>query len=403
VIVRIVARTLLAAVLLQISCTAGISSPSERATFDVVAKRVRSEYYGYESRRTEIDTRLERYRAMVSDNTSEFDLYFRILTPMLDEFGESHNFAEPPAGANKDAVPQQREDASIAAIPAEEIVAGLGLSVGWVSHRGEADYVFDVRRGSGADIAGVEPGSHVKRLQVSSTATGGRAELDAVLSNGVPHSYRFDFPPMNVEAARSAYDLPSGYRVIRFDTFNRENVEWFRQQLGESKRGAIIDLRRNSGGRVVSTNQMLSSLLPARSIIGEAIEDGRRTLERTDRWGSTFHLPLAVLIGPETRSSAEVFAAALQYHRRAILLGKTTAGEVMTSRTFGLPDGGALTLAVSDFVGPDGQRIERLGVRPDTDLLLTLADIRSGRDVILEAAVAALSQPSPQERSNPSG
>jgi carboxyl-terminal processing protease len=97
-----------------------------------------------------------------------------------------------------------------------------------------------------------------------------------------------------------------------------------------------------------------------------------------------------VLVGPESASSAEVFAAALQHHRRAILVGKTTAGSVMTSRLFSLPDGGTLSLAVSEFVAPDGRRLEGVGVRPDVDAISTLAAVRAGRDILLEAAIAAL-------------
>lgn len=394
-----IARTLITALLvvfasqaLGAACTDTVSPPTPRRTFDVVERTVRAEYYGYETRKAELDELFERYRELTGPTTSEFDLYFRILSPMLDELGDSHNFAQPPVhvGAQSALQPQVTNS-----LPAADLSAGLGLSIGWVSHRGEPDYVFDVRRGSGAELAGIEPGSLVKRFQVWPTPTGGRAELAAIRPNGALHTYRFDFPAIRADPPRAAYDLPSGYRVIRFDEFNRESVEWFRKQLRQAPRGAIIDLRGNRGGLERSTTSMLGELLPANSIIGRSIENERTRMRQTTQWGASYRQPVAVLVGPESQSAAEVFAAALQHHGRAILVGKTTAGAVMTSRIYPLPDGGVLSLAVSDFVGPNGQRIEGAGVNPDVDAISTLSAVRAGRDLILEAAVAALSRAQP--------
>lgn len=371
------------------SCAPAVTPPTPESTFAAVENKIRSKYYGYESRTQEIEAIISKYRSQVGANTTSFDLYFSILTPMLDSLGESHNFASPP-GASEGASTQGPRPPVPAATSAANLQAGLGLSIGWLSRPDEADYVFDVRRGSGADLAGVEPGLRVERLKISPTDRGGRAELETTGADGAARTYRFEFSPMKADAPREAFDVPAGYRVIRFDEFNRENVEWFREQLHNAPRGAIIDLRHNAGGTERSTRWMLGELLPASSLIGTDLKHGRRSVRRTTRWGASYRQPLAVLVGPESASSAEVFAAALQHHRRAILVGKTTAGSVMTSRLFSLPDGGTLSLAVSEFVAPDGRRLEGVGVRPDVDAISILAAVRAGRDILLEAAIAAL-------------
>ena len=100
--------------------------------------------------------------------------------------------------------------------------------------------------------------------------------------------------------------------------------------------------------------------------------------------------PLVVLIGPASASAAEVTAAALRNHRRALLVGGESAGAVLLSQAYPLPDGGKVTVAIADVLTPDGRRLEGVGVSPDLPVAQTLAAVRADRDLPLEAAEKAL-------------
>ena len=80
----------------------------------------------------------------------------------------------------------------------------------------------------------------------------------------------------------------------------------------------------------------------------------------------------------------------LQDHGRAKVIGRKSAGAVLGSWFYSLPDGGELQLSRLDYVAPKGRRIEGAGVEPDIEVKRTLAEVRAGRDVDLEAAVRLL-------------
>ena len=80
--------------------------------------------------------------------------------------------------------------------------------------------------------------------------------------------------------------------------------------------------------------------------------------------------------------AAEIFAAVLQEHGRAAIVGRKTAGAVLASWYHGLPDGGELQLSRQDYVTPKGRRLENEGVEPDVKVERTLADLRAGHGVL---------------------
>ena len=91
-----------------------------------------------------------------------------------------------------------------------------------------------------------------------------------------------------------------------------------------------------------------------------------------------------------TVKAAEIFAAVLQDHGRATVVGRQSAGAVLASWFYGLPGGGELQLSREDYVAPKGRRIEGVGVAPDIVVERTLEDMRLGRDRDLELALDVL-------------
>jgi carboxyl-terminal processing protease len=80
----------------------------------------------------------------------------------------------------------------------------------------------------------------------------------------------------------------------------------------------------------------------------------------------------------------------LQDHGRATVIGRPTAGAVLASWFYELPDGGQLQLSREDYLAPKGRRLEGRGLEPDVAVSRTLADLRAGRDRDLEEAVSRL-------------
>jgi carboxyl-terminal processing protease len=98
-----------------------------------------------------------------------------------------------------------------------------------------------------------------------------------------------------------------------------------------------------------------------------------------------------VLIGPYTNSAAEITAEVLKFHRRACVVGQKTAGNVLTARTFALPDGGQIEIPVKNYLAPSGRSLEGVGVVPD--IVLTAEEITKSSktgDPELDRALDAL-------------
>lgn len=162
--------------------------------------------------------------------------------------------------------------------------------------------------------------------------------------------------------------LETGHVILRFDRFDAASVRWLRAQLKDhaGAPGIVLDLRSNRGGLIRSAQQAVGLFFVDPVPMGWVVSrSGRRWLERSR--GGRFHttIPAAVLIGPGSHSSAEVFAYVLRHHGRAVLIGAQTAGEVLGARRHRLPDGGSLFVSETDFQRLEGGRLEGEGVVPD--------------------------------------
>ena len=97
--------------------------------------------------------------------------------------------------------------------------------------------------------------------------------------------------------------------------------------------------------------------------------------------------PLVASIDQGTRSSMEIIVYSLQ-QAGVPLIGSTTAGAVLTARSFLLGDQSLMLLAIND-VRLDGRRLEGVGVAPD---IAVPFDIRyaDGADPQFDRAVLEL-------------
>lgn len=78
-------------------------------------------------------------------------------------------------------------------------------------------------------------------------------------------------------------------------------------------------------------------------------------------------VPVAVLVDKGTASGAEIVAAALQDHRRALIVGRPTygRGNIQTVRPLNATEGVKMTTAL--WVTPNGKPIHAIGITPDIE------------------------------------
>lgn len=161
----------------------------------------------------------------------------------------------------------------------------------------------------------------------------------------------------------------------------------------------MLDLRYCPGGLLSSgvavTDLFLGGESEIVSVRGRS-GDGESTLAKDgDAWEQ---LPLTLLVGPYTASSAEIMAAALGEHDRARLVGAPTMGKGTVETVHELGEGWGLKLSVSRFYSPNGEARHGNGVQPDLPIPpetdkphRKLADVSVEGDPTLAAAVGLAS------------
>jgi carboxyl-terminal processing protease len=266
-----------------------------------------------------------------------------------------------------------------------------------------------VRRGDvlrsidGVALSGLELHAITRRLwgEAGSKVALGIARPDSAALTTVL-VVRADMPYPPVSVTRIDGDL-AVVRVPPFQVHTLQQVadalgaEWARKPF----KGLLIDLRHNSGGLLESSIGLAAMFLQPQDIvvstsgrIRQANQVYRAAPADYLRHGdadplkdlpAAFRtLPLVVLVDESTASGAEISAAALRDHERAILVGHITYGRGSIQTIMPLASGAAMKLTTAYYTTPSGRQLNGSGLQPD------VAVAGDDEAQALQAAVAAL-------------
>jgi carboxyl-terminal processing protease len=212
--------------------------------------------------------------------------------------------------------------------------------------------------------------------------------------------------PIDVSAARAEIKikdvtwqmLPGADALaqIAIHEFGNQAAAQLGEALQEARRqnvrGLIVDVRGNPGGLKDQAIAVTSEFLDRGSVFILRDRQGKETKVPVQPGGTATAIPLVVLIDGGTASSAEIFASALQDHGRGKLVGTRTFGTGTVLRPFVLSDGGALMLAVAEWLTPNGREIWHKGIQPDVEVSLAPNAIVVQPEPETEMTSAALKQ-----------
>ena len=159
--------------------------------------------------------------------------------------------------------------------------------------------------------------------------------------------------------------------IIRIMSFSERTATDLRDALAGFKRqiewsGVVLDLRNNPGGLLDQAIEVADEFIDAGEIATTRTRDARATQRFSAKTGDSAEgRPLIVLINKGSASASEIVAAALQDHRRAILLGTASFGKGTVQTIIPLADQGAIRLTTGRHLRPSGSEIDKVGVTPD--------------------------------------
>jgi carboxyl-terminal processing protease len=78
---------------------------------------------------------------------------------------------------------------------------------------------------------------------------------------------------------------------------------------------------------------------------------------------------MAVLVNGGTASASEIVAAALQDHKRAVIIGSTSFGKGSVQTVIPFKDGSGIKYTVARYYTPGNKSIQGRGVIPDIEVV----------------------------------
>ena len=264
---------------------------------------------------------------------------------------------------------------------------GLGLTV---TMEDGAVKVIAASRETPADRAGIKSGDFITHID-GRLFYGGTLDEAVDRMRGAPGtSVRLTVVrpgrdrPFDVSITRAVIDIPAVRSEVRdrvgiltVTTFNRNTTEAtqramteIERQLGGPPLGYILDLRSNPGG-LLDQAVGLSDLFLER---GEVVSQRGRRRTDIERYyarpgDAAKGVPIIVLVDAGSASAAEIVAAALQDHRRAIVMGERTFGKGSVQTLIPLGRGAtALRLTTARYYTPSGRSVQEGGITPDIEV-----------------------------------
>src|SRR5919202_1886526 len=278
---------------------------------------------------------------------------------------------------------------------ADSSYAGIGVRL-----KGAQRTITEVYAGGPAERAGLLPGDAV--LEVNSTSVeqmtagdtsdlirgpaGSPVEL-VVRRHGAAS-------PIRVSLSRQSIAVDFVRERLLDDAIGYVSLRGFPPDaVADTFEHDLADLQaQGARGRVRVGARLLSHFLPAGARLYQEIDRAGELDTPTAVESERYALPLVVLVNEATASMAEIFAAALQEHGAATVVGATTAGDVARAQMHPLPDGSALMVTEMEVRAPSGKVLNKVGVAPDEVVAVDPAAALPGVDPVLDRAVSLLRQ-----------
>ena len=263
---------------------------------------------------------------------------------------------------------------------------GVGVEV---SMEGDAVKVVTPIDASPAARAGIVPGDMIVAIDGAPvqglTLNQAVEKLRGPLNSAVRLKIMREARPIELTLVREQIRVRVNYRAeddvgyIRVGQFNENTTESLTKALGDLTaqipadrlKGYVLDLRNNPGGLLDQAISVTDLFLESGEIVSTR---GRRSAENqrfTARAGDLARgKPLVVLVNRGSAAASEIVAGALQFHKRATVVGTRTFGRGSIQTMIPLGGGnGVLRLTTAVMFTPAGTAIEGGGVTPDVEVL----------------------------------
>ncbi|MCL2305294.1 MAG: S41 family peptidase [Planctomycetaceae bacterium] len=266
---------------------------------------------------------------------------------------------------------------------------GIGIDIDTSDPKSDVLTIAKVHPNSPAMQAGLQDGDSIFAVNGTLTAglgidraadllqgeDGTAVVLQTKTSFGKHREIRIIRREIEIVSVEDVHLIDGKIGYIRINCFQASTTREMKNALETLRRqgmqSLILDLRGNPGG-LLSVAVEVANLFLDRGIIVRTQDRSSQseTIRRAEVSG-TNSVPLYVLIDEESASASELFAEAIQEHKRGVLIGTQSYGKGTVQILCRLPDNkvntqvAGLKLTVERFYSPSGVSCCNVGVRPD--------------------------------------
>jgi len=199
---------------------------------------------------------------------------------------------------------------------------------------------------------------------------------------------------------------------LRTFEVDKNVIDSMMKEIGSRKK-LILDLRGNAGGFVTTEMYLTGRFFEKDVLVGTEVgRDSSKPRTASGSGDKAYKGELVVLIDSESASASEVFSRTIQIEKRGKILGDTSAGAVMTSVGYAITTPlygfrletqqpyqiSFMSVSIGDLVMSDGNRLEGVGVSPDTPVGPTPLALLNKTDPVLAFATEVLGAPITAEK-----
>ena len=259
----------------------------------------------------------------------------------------------------------------------------VGIGVSYFDNNG----TFIIERvfiGSPAEKAGVLPGDIIKNVDGVSTVGLTSDDLVDRVRGAENSVVTIDFQRgeeivtlsitrgvIKNTAFGKMIDKDTAYlEIYQFGEDTGSEVEQYMQVFKDGKaKDIIIDLRDNGGG-YLSTFEEIGSMFVAKDgvLIQQEVYSGEKLVSKSRGNIIVDFDKIIILVNENSASASEVLTAAIKENREATIIGVTTYGKGTVQQQHAFSDGSALKYTVAEWLTPNGNHINGVGINPDVEV-----------------------------------
>lgn len=148
----------------------------------------------------------------------------------------------------------------------------------------------------------------------------------------------------------------TGFEVEQYMNLFKEN----------NAKDIIIDLRDNGGGYLSALEEIGSMFVPKDGVlIQQEVYSGDKIFSKSTGNIIVDFEEIIIIVNENSASASEVLTAAIKENNGATILGVTTYGKGTVQQQHAFSDGSALKYTVAEWLTPNGNHINGVGITPD--------------------------------------